>query len=145
MMQLMTILTDNASSYSPEGSTIAVIVRSDAKHVFIEVEDHGCGISEEDKKRVFDRFYRADKSRNDKSHYGLGLSIAVELVKLHHGKLTVKDTDGGGSTFVLQLSGIRREMGMWGAEKKKRGSGKWTLYVRAVILLQSIMRARGPV
>ena len=57
-------IRDSASSYSPEGSTIAVIVRSDAKHVFIEVEDHGCGISEEDKKRVFDRFYRADKSRN---------------------------------------------------------------------------------
>ena len=122
LMQLMTILTDNASSYSPEGSTIAVIVRSDAKHVFIEVEDHGCGISEEDKKRVFDRFYRADKSRNDKSHYGLGLSIAVELVKLHHGKLTVKDTDGGGSTFVLQLPvwDSQRD-GDVGSRKKEKG------------------------
>lgn len=69
-MQLMTILTDNASSYSPEGSTIAVIVRSDAKHVFIEVEDYGCGISEEDKESLTGS--TADKSRNDKSHYGLG-------------------------------------------------------------------------
>ncbi len=103
MEQILMILTDNASSYSPEGSAICVTARSDRKHVYIEVEDHGCGISEEDKRRIFDRFYRADKSRNDKAHYGLGLSIAMELVKLHLGKLTVEDTAGGGSTFVLEL------------------------------------------
>lgn len=102
--QVIMILTDNASSYSPEGSKVSVIAWSDQKHVFIEVEDHGCGIKEEDKKRIFDRFYRLDKSRNDKSHYGLGLSIAMELVRLHHGRLYVKDTVGGGSTFVLEFS-----------------------------------------
>lgn len=103
MEQILMILTDNASSYSPEGSAVSVTARSDQKHVSIEVEDHGCGISDEDKKRIFDRFFRADKSRNDKAHYGLGLSIATELVRLHQGKLTVKDTAGGGSTFVLEL------------------------------------------
>lgn len=102
--QVIMILTDNASSYSPEGSKVSVNAWSDQKHVFIEVEDHGCGIKEEDKKRIFDRFYRLDKSRNDKSHYGLGLSIAMELVRLHHGRLYVKDTVGGGSTFVLEFS-----------------------------------------
>lgn len=101
--QLLMILTDNASSYSPPATAITVTARSETRHVFIEVEDHGCGISDEDKKRIFDRFYRSDKSRNDKAHYGLGLSIAMELVKLHHGKLTVKDTAGGGSTFVLEF------------------------------------------
>lgn len=105
MEQIMIILTDNASSYSPPGSRITVFARSDKKHVYIEVEDHGCGIGDEDKKRIFDRFYRADKSRNDKAHYGLGLSIAMELVKLHHGKLSVRDTAGGGSTFVVELMG----------------------------------------
>ena len=103
MEQVVMILVDNASSYSPPGTAITVTARSDAKHVFIEVEDHGCGISEEDKKRIFDRFYRADKSRNDNSHYGLGLSIAMELVKLHKGKLSVRDTKGGGSTFVVEV------------------------------------------
>lgn len=103
MEQVIMILTDNASSYSPEGSTVSIAVWSDQKHVFIEVEDHGCGIEEEDKKRIFERFYRSDKSRNEKGHYGLGLSIAMELVKLHQGKLTVKDTIGGGSTFVLEF------------------------------------------
>lgn len=103
MEQILIILTDNASSYSPEGRAVSVAARSDQRNVYIEVEDHGCGISEEDKKRIFDRFYRADKSRSDKAHYGLGLSIAAELVRLHQGKLTVKDTAGGGSTFVLEL------------------------------------------
>ncbi len=101
--QIMMILTDNAASYSPEGSPVSVSAWSDYKRVFIEVEDHGPGIGDEDKKRIFDRFYRADQSRNDKSHYGLGLSIAMELVKLHQGKLSVRDTPGGGSTFVLEL------------------------------------------
>lgn len=101
--QIIMILIDNASSYSPAGSTITIIVRSDQNHIFIEVVDHGCGIEEEDKKRIFERFYRSDKSRNKKGHYGLGLSIAMELVKMHQGKLIVKDTVGGGSTFVLEL------------------------------------------
>lgn len=103
MEQIMIILTDNASSYSPEGSEISVKAWSDKKYIFIEVEDHGCGIDDEIKKRIFDRFYRVDQSRNDKAHYGLGLSIAVELVKLHQGKIMVKDTFGGGSTFVLKI------------------------------------------
>ena len=102
--QLMMILTDNAASYSPEGSPVTVSAWSDGRHVSIAVEDHGCGIRDEDKLRIFDRFYRADRSRNDKSHYGLGLSIAMELVKLHQGKLSVRDTDGGGCTFVVELA-----------------------------------------
>lgn len=103
MEQVMVILVDNASSYSPEGSTITVSAKSLNRHIFIEVEDHGCGVRDEDKKRIFDRFYRSDKSRNDKAHHGLGLSIAMELVTLHQGKLSVKDTPGGGSTFVLEI------------------------------------------
>lgn len=103
MEQVMMILTDNASSYSPEGSEVTVYAWSDKRHIFIEVEDHGWGIADEDKKRIFDRFYRTDKARTDKAHYGLGLSIAMELVKLHQGRLKVKDTRGGGSTFVLEV------------------------------------------
>ncbi len=101
--QIILILTDNAASYSPAGSPVTLTAFSDHKYVFVEVEDHGCGVADEEKKRIFDRFYRSDRSRNDKTHYGLGLSIAAELVRLHRGKLTVKDTAGGGSTFVLQV------------------------------------------
>ena len=55
------------------------------------------------KKRIFERFYRADQSRSEKGHFGLGLSIAAQILKAHGGRLTVEDTPGGGSTFILTL------------------------------------------
>jgi len=65
------------------------------------VMDHGPGIAEKDKDKIFQRFYSGDSSRTDKNHYGLGLSIAVEIVKLHHGTMILKDTPGGGCTFEI--------------------------------------------
>lgn len=65
--------------------------------------DHGKGIPAEDKPFIFDRFYRGDKSRTDKSHFGLGLSIAKELAKMLDGEIGFKDTEGGGATFFLRL------------------------------------------
>ena len=56
-----------------------------------------------EKKRIFERFYRADQSRSEKGHFGLGLSIAAQILKAHGGRLTVEDTPGGGSTFILTL------------------------------------------
>lgn len=61
------------------------------------------GIPPENRERIFERFYRADQSRSDRDHFGLGLSIARELAALHGGKLFCRDTPGGGSTFVLEL------------------------------------------
>ena len=61
------------------------------------------GISDAQKTRIFERFYRADTSRKSKSHFGLGLSIASEIAALHHGHLYVEDTPGGGATFALEL------------------------------------------
>lgn len=101
--QILIILIDNASSYSPEASVITIYVSEIKKYLQIEIIDRGCGISEEDKERIFERFYRVDKSRNDKKHFGLGLSIAWELALLQQGKILIRDTEGGGSTFVLQL------------------------------------------
>ena len=65
--------------------------------------DHGTGIPDEEKERIFDRFYQSDRSRKEKEHFGLGLSIARELTELQKGKLTVTDTEGGGCTFLLLL------------------------------------------
>ena len=67
--------------------------------------DHGPGIPDEEKEFIFDRFYKSDKSRNKKDHFGLGLSIAITitLAKIQGLKLGVQDTDGGGSTFYLQI------------------------------------------
>ena len=65
--------------------------------------DHGKGIAKADRPFIFDRFYRADKSHTDKSHFGLGLSIAEELAKILSGRIGFKDTPGGGATFFLTL------------------------------------------
>ncbi len=103
LLQILTILLDNAICYSANDSTIELSVRLEKKYLSFLVIDHGIGISDEDKKRIFDRFYRVDKSRRDKSHFGLGLSIAKELTNLHHGTIKVVDTLHGGSTFIITL------------------------------------------
>ena len=101
--QLLSILVDNAISYTNNDGKITISVESNKKYVILKVIDNGIGISNEDKEHIFERFYRADNSRTDKSHFGLGLSIAYEIVKLHKGNIKVHDTIGGGSTFVIKI------------------------------------------
>ncbi len=72
-------------------------------HLTISIIDHGIGISEEDKKHIFDRFYRCDKSRTKKEHFGLGLSIANELITILDGRIYLEDTPGGGCTFTITI------------------------------------------
>lgn len=101
--QVLTILTDNALRYAPPGSAIQLSVRLSGKHFLLSVTDHGCGIPDSEKERVFDRFYRGSASRTDPSHFGLGLSVAQELVAIHNGAIKVTDTPGGGATFQVSL------------------------------------------
>ncbi|MEG0167638.1 MAG: ATP-binding protein, partial [Ruthenibacterium sp.] len=65
--------------------------------------DHGKGIANTDKTQIFTRFYRADKSRADKAHFGLGLSVAQEISAMHDGKITLTDAEGGGAIFTVIL------------------------------------------
>ena len=103
LFQILSIFLDNAVCYSPEGSSIQIQTASKEKELVFSIVDHGKGIPTEDKPFIFDRFYRGDKSRTDKSHFGLGLSIAKELAKMLGGEIGFKDTEGSGATFFLKL------------------------------------------
>ncbi len=103
LRQALGCLMDNAVFYTQPGGRI-VLGAYKAKHsLIIYVSDNGEGISDEDKEKVFEKFYRADSSRSKKKHYGLGLSVAKEIIKLHRGKIYVKDAKGGGSDFFIEL------------------------------------------
>lgn len=103
MKQILSVLLDNAVSYSKDKDTIILRAYEKKNQLLIEVEDHGVGIEQNMKKEIFERFYKGDKSRRDKNHYGLGLSIAKELIELQEGKISLKDTEGGGVTFIISL------------------------------------------
>lgn len=96
-------LLDNAAKYTQEGGKIRLQAWSEAKNVFVTVQDNGPGISEETLPHIFERFYRGDKSRarSAQSGSGLGLSLVKELVQLNNGRIEVKSAPGQGSTFTL--------------------------------------------
>lgn len=105
LRQLLAILLHNAMEHTPAGTAIELILSGDGRKapVTIAVADHGPGIPPEAREAVFQRFYRADASRTSKQNFGLGLSVAQELARLHGATLTVQDTPGGGATFVLRF------------------------------------------
>jgi two-component system phosphate regulon sensor histidine kinase PhoR len=97
-------LVTNAATYAPEGSTIRIEVARDTRGVLIAVSDEGPGIPEEDLLRVFERFYRVDKSRaRDPGGTGLGLAIVKHLVELLGGTVHVENRAEGGARFVVSL------------------------------------------
>lgn len=103
--ELITILLDNAVKFNKRKGTVEISVSKQDKKVEIKVKDTGMGISEKDLPFVFDRFYKVDNSRTRKisDGYGLGLSIAKEIVDLHKGSISVKSKLGEGSTFLVAL------------------------------------------
>lgn len=101
--QVVAILLHNAISYTPERGRIILSLIRHKERFAISVQDNGIGISDADKKRIFDRFYRVEKSRSRKDHFGLGLSIAYEIVKAHGGSIQVTDAEDGGSCFTIIL------------------------------------------
>lgn len=108
LTQLFGILLSNAMEYAPAGTPIDLLVHADKKEAALSMADHGPGIADADKQEVFQRFYRTDKSRTDKAHFGLGLSVAKEIAAMHGAALTLSDTSGGGATFTLHLPLQRR-------------------------------------
>ncbi len=103
LFQILSIFMDNALSHSERKASIQIKAALSYKTVTISILDHGQGISAEDMPYIFNRFYCADKSHTDKSHFGLGLSIAKELAGFLSANVWVKNTEGGGATFFLTL------------------------------------------
>jgi len=103
--QLVLILVDNAIKYTPNGGKVFVAIKkSDKGKVCFSVKDTGIGISEEDKEKIFDRFYRVDKARSrEMGGNGLGLAIAQEIVNLHQGTIEVKSELGKGTEFIVNI------------------------------------------
>lgn len=103
ILQVLSALLHNAISYTPAGGSIHLSLSMEGKKIRLSVADNGIGIPDSEKTHIFERFYRSDRSRSQKGHFGLGLCIAQEIVQAHHGQLLVSDTPGGGSTFTVLL------------------------------------------
>ena len=102
LTEVFVILIDNAIKYSPKNKIVEITTKVNKNNIQISVKDHGLGISKVDKDHIFDRFYRAEKSRTEKG-YGLGLSIAKKIVDSHDGEISVKSTPKKGATFTVKL------------------------------------------
>jgi two-component system phosphate regulon sensor histidine kinase PhoR len=98
-------LLENAVNYTPEGAEIRLSSRRVGAAPTIVVADNGPGIPAEDLTRVFERFYRVDKSRARPGGTGLGLAIVRHIVELHGGRITVANASGGGAVFTITLPG----------------------------------------
>lgn len=105
LIELLSILINNAIKYSPPNSTVGLSYQRHGKEVIIKVADEGIGISPLDLPRIFERFYRADQSRSKQqvTGYGLGLPIAKDLAEMHDGFITARSTLNKGSTFEVHL------------------------------------------
>ena len=102
--QVIIILLDNAVKYSTNRKEIIVSLSPTTEAVEIGIQDFGMGLSEEDKKKVFSRFYRVDKARSrERGGNGLGLSIAKELIEGYNGKISVTSRLNQGSLFKVKL------------------------------------------
>ncbi|UJF32535.1 sensor histidine kinase [Paenibacillus hexagrammi] len=102
--QVVYILLDNAMKYTPEEGVVDVMLEAASKRWVLSIKDTGIGIPEEDRSRIFDRFYRAEKHRSrEEGSAGLGLSIAKWIVEAHKGSIEVVSSVGHGSTFIVKI------------------------------------------
>ena len=105
LKQLMTILFDNAVKYTEEDGEIHFVIAATERSLYLSVADDGIGISAVDKKKIFDRFYRVDKARTrQKGGFGLGLSLAKQIVDALKGSISVKDNKPNGTIFEVKIA-----------------------------------------
>ena len=111
--QVVIILMDNAVKYSLDRKEIILSLSKGEEHVEIAVQDFGMGMTEEDRRKVFSRFYRVDKARSrERGGNGLGLSIAKELIESYDGEISVTTLLNHGSIFKITLPLTKKDKGM---------------------------------
>jgi len=104
LQQAITNLLNNAFKYTQSGGTVQLQIFTQSHRVIIQVEDNGIGIPAADLPHIFERFYRVDAVRSRQTGgFGLGLSIAQQIVEAHKGRIAAKSNFGRGSTFQIEL------------------------------------------
>jgi signal transduction histidine kinase len=104
LSQLLYILLDNAIKYTANGGEVRLTLSKEESQLCLQVQDTGIGIKPEDQDHIFERFYRADKSRSRQmGGHGLGLSIAKWIVETHGGTIQLASEIGKGSTFTIRI------------------------------------------
>jgi two-component system, OmpR family, sensor histidine kinase VicK len=107
--QVLNNLLSNAIKYSPKGGTVTVGCELLGERVKIFVRDEGVGISSEDQKRLFERFYRAkDEQIKTVSGFGIGLYLVAEILRYHDSLITVESTVGRGSEFYFIMDPVKQ-------------------------------------
>lgn len=100
----LTNLVENAIKYTPDGGSVNVILQGDLQDAIITVQDTGIGIAKDEQSKIFERFYRTDKTRNrETGGTGLGLAITYKTIVMHNGSIVVESEEGKGSTFSVQI------------------------------------------
>ncbi|ETT30747.1 HAMP domain-containing sensor histidine kinase [Paenibacillus sp. FSL P4-0338] len=104
LSQVWTNLLGNSIKFSGDGGVISVHTKQDNKSVTVRVSDTGIGIAPEDQKRIFERFFKADRSHSNKYNgSGMGLAIVKQIVLLHQGDIRVESELGAGTSFIVTL------------------------------------------
>ncbi|MNI31140.1 Alkaline phosphatase synthesis sensor protein PhoR [compost metagenome] len=102
--QVWTNILGNSIKFSKDGGIINVSIKPDIKHVTVRISDTGIGISLEDQKRIFERFFKADRSHSRKyDGSGMGLAIVKQIVSLHQGDIRVESEPDQGTTVIVTL------------------------------------------
>lgn len=105
--QVLSNLISNALRHTPGGGRVIIhteTVRNESQSMIrIEVQDTGSGIPAEDLPFIFDRFWRADRSRSERTHSGLGLAITKQLIRAHNGTVEARSEVGKGSSFIIEI------------------------------------------
>jgi signal transduction histidine kinase len=118
--QVLANLLDNAVKYSGDSREVQVRLWSSGGEAVFEVTDSGAGLTESDRARVFEKFYRGSAAAGDRKGFGLGLSIIQELVKAHRGRIVLESAPGRGSTFRVVLPATRADRADAGSTRASR-------------------------